>query len=434
MDDSNQQIPDPDDYHFDPTALVARVGGVWAGNLQRGFQYEVAELLQRRNTSFPGAQPVSFSARHIAELKKEDYFVCEKTDGIRYLMWLTRERTRPLTYLIDRKNDYYFVNGVYFPHHEDKSGRYERFHDQTILDGELVEDHISKTESVMKFLVFDCLILDGNSLMHRPLDKRLAYFKSFVLEPYRAMLKANPPKTDEEKPPFTVEDKSTEFSYGLEKMFKEIIPKVKQLHGNDGLIFTCKDTPYHPGTDQHILKWKPPGENTVDFLLHITWPTSDPDQYDPDQSPQEDYLAFPEDFGLYVNYGGRSGVNEYERHGTLYVPPEEWEHLKSLGKPLQDAIVECYQEEVPAQISNGSQNGSHDNTNGNPTRRWRFHRLRDDKQEANHITTFNSVIDSIEDHVTEDDLLKQAEEIRSCWKARDAARRGRGAQGGSQQR
>ena len=64
------------------------------------------------------------------------------------------------------------------------------------------------------------------------------------------------------------------------------------------------------------------------------------------------------------------------------------------------------------------------------SRRWRFHRFRDDKMEANHISTFNSVIESIEDHVTEEDLLREADEIRRCWKGRDAARKG--GRGGSQ--
>ncbi|KIW14546.1 hypothetical protein PV08_07330 [Exophiala spinifera] len=405
------------DYHVDPDSLIARVGGQWAGpDLQREFQAEVADLLGRRNRNFPGAQPVSFAAKHIAELKREDYYVCEKTDGMRYLMYLSRDGDRDIHYLIDRKNDYYYVPGLHFPHHEDPT--FKRFHTETILDGELVEDTYPDRPPEVKFLVFDCLVLDGNSMMHRPLDKRLAYCKSFVIKPYQAMVKQDPSIHQ----PFVIEDKSTEFSYALEKMFKDIIPRVKKLHGNDGLIFTCKNTPYKFGTDEHILKWKPPEENTVDFLMHIEWATCEPDPEDPDQSPQNDYDAFPARFGLYIFHGNGG---DYAHVGDLYVLQSEWDEWKRRRKPLQDSIVECYQEDLtkdmPGSDSSDGMNGTKAHANGSgQTKQWRFHRFRDDKVEANHVSTFQSVIESIEDHITEEDLLANAYDIRTAWKLRNA--------------
>jgi mRNA guanylyltransferase len=401
----------------DPNGLLARIGGVWAGHdLQVQFQYEVAGLLKRTSNRFPGAQPVSFSKAHLEELKRADYYVCEKTDGMRYLLWMTTDAGRPINYLIDRKNDYYFVDGLFFPHQDSKD--WTKAHEDTILDGELVEDRFPDGTTQIKFYVFDCLVIDKSDLMGRPLDKRLAYFQMNVLKPYKACRRAHPEKDQ----PFQLADKSNEFSYGLEKMFKETIPKVKQLHGNDGLIFTCKDSPYCPGTDPHILKWKPPEENTVDFLLHITWHTEQPDPTDADQSPIEDYHTMPQEFGLYVNYGR----DQYERHGELYVSPEEWQNFKAMNRPLQDSIVECFVEDVSQQGPPHGLNGhNHSNgTNGTANgKRWRFHRFRDDKEEANHISTFESVQDSIMDRVTEEDLLRHAGEIRARWKARDAERK-----------
>ncbi|KAJ5195259.1 mRNA capping enzyme catalytic domain-containing protein [Penicillium cinerascens] len=367
------------------------------------FRREVAALLGRNNLNFPGAQPVSFSSKHLTELQKEDYYVCEKTDGIRCLMYFARgdpESENPeIHYLIDRKNEYRFVPGLHFPLPDDDT--FQSFHVDTLVDGELVNDTYPDGTQQLKFLVFDCLVLDGQSLMHRTLDKRLAYFKVKVLEPYRAMYRKFP----EEKAhrPFVVEDKSTQFSYGIEMMFREIIPKVKKIHGNDGLIFTCRSTPYRIGTDEHILKWKPPSENTVDFRMRLEFPVLEPDTDDEAEgisAPYPDYDAIPI-CHLFVMLN----AGEYRHFGEMHITPAEWESLKALRVPLDDSIVECSKDEQG---------------------HWRYHRLRDDKMDANHISTVEKVLESIEDRVTEDDLIRIAPAIKNAWKKRQAMGSGEG--------
>ena len=361
------------------------------------FRREVARLLSRNNLSFPGSQPVSFASRHLLELQKEDYYVCEKTDGIRCLMYFARgdpeSGTPEIHYLIDRKNDYRYVPNLHFPLPDDDT--FQQFHVDTLVDGELVKDTYDDGTSQLKYLVFDCMVLDGQSLMHRTLDKRLAYFKEKVLKPYNALYKRYP--EEKQHRVFAVEDKSTQFSYGIEMMFREIIPKVKKIHGNDGLIFTCRSTPYKIGTDENILKWKPPGENSIDFRLRLEFPLLEPDSEDESEGilePYPDYDSMPV-FHLFVLYNS----GDYRLFGEMHVTQPEWESLKALQKPLDDTIVEC------------SQDGQG---------RWRYLRFRDDKNDANHISTVEKVLESIQDRVTDEDLIRTAPAIKTAWKKRQA--------------
>ena len=359
------------------------------GELLNTLRSEVAHILARDSVKFPGAQPVSFAARHLQELQERDYFVCEKSDGIRCLMYLTNDGDREITYLIDRKNDYYWVKDLHFPLLESE----QNFHTGAIVDGELVNDREPSGGIQMRYLVFDCLAINNSSLLHRTLDKRLAYYKEKIFAPYNSLYQKYP----EEKQylPFHVVFKTQERAYGIEGLFREILPKLP--HGNDGLIFTCRTTPYKPGTDQHILKWKPADENSVDFRLHLDIPLCELDSEDEEdgiKDPYPDYSVTPT-FNLSV--GGDKG-NDIP-YGTMFVTPAEWDQLRSYNQPLDESIVECYQDE------------SH---------RWRFMRFREDKKDANHISTVESVIQSIRDRIGERDLIGMGGKIRRAWKNREA--------------
>ena len=167
-----------------------------------------------------------------------------------------------LQFLIDRKNDYYCVRreSLHIPILENVQG----YHMGTLLDGELVRQKFKdgKPER-LAYLIFDCLAIDNENVTNRPFDKRLARIDQLVAKPIRDFARKYPDELQYQ--PFQIEMKKMEFPYGMEMMFKDRIPNLP--HGNDGLIFTCKDTPYVAGTDQHILKWKPPQENTIDFRL-----------------------------------------------------------------------------------------------------------------------------------------------------------------------
>ncbi|KAF3906377.1 hypothetical protein ABW20_dc0104516 [Dactylellina cionopaga] len=367
-------------------------------NVANTIRREVAQLLGRSNVSFPGAQPVSFAKKHIDELHEEEYYVCEKSDGIRCLLYCTHGDTEDTEayYLIDRKNDYYWVQGLHYPKTADD---WVSFHTDTIIDGELVIDKKKDGREVLKYLVFDCLMLDGLSLVQRSLDKRLGYFRSNFFKPYEALCRAFPDEMQHF--PFYLQFKSMEFSYAIPKMFDQVLPNLQ--HGNDGLIFTAVNSEYRFGTDQKILKWKPADENSIDFRMNLQFPLLPPEECEEDGSgsPQYDWYAKPQVF-LSVNHGN----GRYERWAEMYLTDVEWEDLKGRGVELDERIVECAMDEE---------------------KRWRFKRFRNDKKDGNHISVVSSVMESIRDGVTKEDLLKAAGGIRAQWKARQE--RAKGAQG-----
>ncbi|KAI9750262.1 MAG: hypothetical protein M4579_006541 [Chaenotheca gracillima] len=367
----------------------------------RSLRWEVAQLLGRDSQSFPGAQPISFTRAHLGMLENEDFFVCEKSDGIRCLLYCTvNEVGAESHYLIDRKNAYYHIAGLHFPLAENR----QAFHDATLIDGELVNDTLPDGSVQLKYLVFDCLTLDGDQLMQRTLDKRIAYFTDKFYTPYKRLYREFPGEVKYLK--FLVEFKKMERSYGIEMIFKDILPKL--AHGNDGLIFTCRTTPYKSGTDEHILKWKPENENTVDFRLNMEFPLL---ELDPEEEAEVngangevegepyDYDAMPI-FHLSVYISRKSNQTIYKPYAKMYMSEQEWEDLKALNKPLEGILVECYFDDHG---------------------RWRFFRFREDKENANHISTVESVIDSIHDRVTENDLVAAAKRIKDGWRKRNAA-------------
>lgn len=381
---------------------IPEIPGVKADrDLANQFRNEVAQLLGRKHLGFPGAQPVSFARKHLRELVEHDYYMCEKTDGIRCLLYFTNDGPKEIHYLIDRKNDYYFVPQLHFPLPNDPT--FASFHTGTIVDGELVYDQ-EPDGLKLRFLVFDCLALDGQSQTNRQLDKRLGYFKEKVMGPWDALFKREHPE-ERQFLPFELVFKEMSFPYTLSWMFDVKLPSLK--HGNDGLIFTCKETPYVFGTDQKILKWKPAHENTIDFRLKLgNFPSLVANGNSAGAAAEEDYDAMPNfDLMVFHNKG------DYRVYDSLYLTDEDWEIMKSINQPLDGRIIECYKD------TSGRWRFKHDDA-GKP-------HFRDDKQEANHVSTVESVMESIEDAVSKEDLTRNEQRIRDAFKKRQAEREAR---------
>ncbi|RKP27398.1 mRNA capping enzyme, catalytic domain-containing protein, partial [Syncephalis pseudoplumigaleata] len=329
-----------------------------------------------------GSQPVSFVLESLEELKRENYFVCEKTDGQRCLMLLlSNGPNKGYTYLIDRKNAYRYVNSIQFPAPNDAS--YATMQHDTLLDGELVLDVEQNGRVTLRFMTFDLLVIGGRNVMEKPFTSRLGYLRDHVLKPYHAMLRVRPQLAA--TAPFEVMAKRMQLSYGLDKVLHEEIPRLP--HKSDGLIFTSSVAGYMPGTCSK-MQWKPPHENSIDLQVHLVPSTA---------HTAASAQAQPPTVELWVWQSGTT----HTFYATLGLTDEEWHKYR--GQLTEGRIVEVVYD--PQHV---------------PPHQWKILRFRDDKTTANHISVTKKIMQSIEDGVEESKLIETLPAIRAAWKQRES--------------
>lgn len=341
----------------------------------------------RGSQRFPGSQPVSFTHKSLELLETEDFWVCEKSDGVRVMALIvvkgTPQGPAQEVYFIDRKDEFFLIENLTFPHYENPN----RLLKDTVVDGELVIDVDPKTgHQQLRFLAFDCIVWEANNLMMRPLMNRYGRLKDWVIAPLKKLINMQPHLRD--KMPFDVKLKTMELAYGIDKVLHQDLPKL--THGNDGLIFTSATAPYRTGTDPKILKWKPPSENSIDFRLELRFP---PLSDDPSEA---DFYAKP--LFVLLMHCGKEGEQFFD---TLEMSDEEWLERKERREQLDNRVVEVVWDST--------------------RQTWKILRFRDDKKNGNYRAVVFSILDSIRDGVEAAELIKRSPQIRQAWKARAQA-------------
>ncbi|XP_020524223.1 mRNA-capping enzyme isoform X2 [Amborella trichopoda] len=306
------------------------------------------------NLHFPGSQPVSLDRSNLQLLRQRYYYATWKADGTRYMMLITLDGC----YLIDRKFCFRRVQ-LRFPRRSSNQGPSDKTHHLTLLDGEMIIDTVPETgEQKRRYLVYDMMLLNGVSVTKLPFCERWKLIEKEVVEPRNSDVSNNHSyRYDME--PFRVRRKDFWMLSAVIKVLRDFIPKLS--HEADGLIFQGWDDAYVFRTHKGLLKWKFPDMNSVDFLFEVG-----------EENHQTLYLLDRKNRrqlqGAYVVFKGGEDPSEFN------------------GK-----IMEC------------SWNAQEEH--------WEYMRIRTDKETPNAWNTYTKVMQSIQDNITEEEVLDEITEI-----------------------
>ena len=152
------------------TALGNTIGEDKAKQFRRGINQILG---WESHDTAPMAIPLPITKPNLDHVADHPYFVCEKSDGMRYLALLMQSGC----YLIQPNYQFRFVQ-LHCPLRQDRiqPGSKLVVHQWTLVDGLMVMDDETRT-----FLVYDALTINGHSILGCKLSDRLKvrsqYFK-----------------------------------------------------------------------------------------------------------------------------------------------------------------------------------------------------------------------------------------------------------------
>lgn len=221
--------------------------------------------------TFIGSMPTNMMRSSFKKVLRTDYYLTEKSDGTRYLMYVVpqdNETKKPIAVFIDRAKNIFTLPG------SDVIGQSLAL--GTVLDGELVYNFSIKSNI---FLAFDILALKGVSKVVYNFKKRLELLQE-LMKSYRISM---PPPVDgitiipiADKLYVEKRDISNLLSKIIlengDRVYKDGDGRIRH-HRTDGIIFQ-PDGPYVHSTDSSLLKWKWSELRSIDLEvvqpIHIT--------------------------------------------------------------------------------------------------------------------------------------------------------------------
>jgi hypothetical protein len=212
---------------------------------------EQVELLRKlamtpATARFPGPQPTALTRLGVLEVERgnREYLLCEKTDGVRRLLYFTRIADQPALLALDQRLE---LERITFA---DPNVTFDaRLFEGTILDCERAP--LLTAPQTETFVVFDAYALRGKPFPYNDLRLRLEVAKEATSLCPRAWF--------EMKRFFSLEH--------VRILVEQHLPRPGRRHACDGVIFNPVPDPRYCGTHPLMFKWKPLELLTCDFLV-----------------------------------------------------------------------------------------------------------------------------------------------------------------------
>ena len=223
-------------------------------DLKNKFENALYNLWNNRPNGFPGNLALSVMTDDLKNIQQIPHIYFTKSNGIRYMLFfyslknINNEWTN-YTLLYERTGHFYIVHDICMTN-------CDKIYDGSLFDGELVQYNDGK----YVFQIFDCLIIDGDLLINKPITIRLKEAEILFTEKYYQYKESNP---------FSIDVKNSLTADVIISILNDnsILP-----YPTDGIILMKKNCPYYPGRDvkyKSILKYKLPSNHTVDFIFNI---------------------------------------------------------------------------------------------------------------------------------------------------------------------
>lgn len=200
---------------------------------------------------FPGPNPMSVDTADFERIRKDDFLVALKSDGVRHLLLLMcKPRTHdPIALMIDRTKTMYEV---------EIWANEDFYYHGALYDGELVWE-----DDKLTYIVFDVVHTKGTDCIKLPYRERMtivhntilcvgdthtdASIETMLLDESKFLARNNPLD-------LLIKPKTYVHKANLKELWEE---RESCSHRNDGVIFTQNSAPIGTGTCASILKWKP---------------------------------------------------------------------------------------------------------------------------------------------------------------------------------